>query len=294
MFSISMLPVFLRELASSRKIAREPEPALVMNDPAGVEAFDLAGNASGPIAPLYLLLASHVSQVLTGTASVLDLGCGSGQLISRIAMANPKIRFTAIDLSENMLNRAQLHFSEQHISNVKLASQDMTDLRDFASASFDAVISSLAFHHLPNERSLESCFREIQRVLKPGGRVVLFDYSLLKRQDSIEFVLGLTKNGQPQIFVDDTYFSMKAAFPLAIFRNLGQKYLPKDTDLTSTFMCPVLMMLRTHSGSLTPEQIKHFANLYNQLSPENKLNYRELVWLFKLNGLKNPLQHSKT
>ncbi|MBL7670125.1 MAG: class I SAM-dependent methyltransferase [Bdellovibrionaceae bacterium] len=290
MISISMLKAIVKEYTASPQLIRVPEPQLIMDEAENVEAFDAAGTGNGPITPIYLFVTSHVAQVISGCEKVLDLGCGSGRLLTQHALANPRISFTAIDLSTEMLGRADEHLRENHIQNVDLRVQDMTNLKDFTSQTFDAVISSLALHHLPDERSLEACFKEIRRVLKPNGRIFLYDYCLPKIPGTIDYLLSRTSSDQPKVLNEDALNSMKAAFPYAYFKQLIRENFPDNIETYTTALCSFMTILKSPSQKLSHDQEKHFHSIYQSLNSKNRQIYQDVAQLFKLNGLKSPIR----
>lgn len=93
----------------------------------------------------------------------LDVACGTGNYSSEISKFGGD--WSAFDQSEVMLseavNKSQL---------VKWLKFDV-EQTDFQSSSFDGVMCSLAIHHFPN---LSNAFKEISRILKPTGKMVLF------------------------------------------------------------------------------------------------------------------------
>lgn len=100
---------------------------------------------------------------------LLDVGCGTGVLLQRAAGEQPGLRATGIDLSLSMLSLARARLPRQ----VSLVLADATRL-PVRSASFDAVVSASALHYWPDP---VSGVREVARVLRPGGQVVITDWS---------------------------------------------------------------------------------------------------------------------
>lgn len=96
---------------------------------------------------------------------VLDLGCGFGWH-SRYAREQQARSVIGVDLSENMLARAQELTQDSAIEYLRAAIEDI----DFAEAEFDVVISSLALHYV--ER-FDSVCRKIHHCLVPGGSFIL-------------------------------------------------------------------------------------------------------------------------
>jgi ubiquinone/menaquinone biosynthesis C-methylase UbiE len=97
-------------------------------------------------------------------ARVLDLGCGTGQLAARIHRELPGTRPVGCDFSHGMLAAAH-----RRDASVPVAQGDAGRL-PFRDGVFDAVVSTEAYHWFPDPvRAL----REIRRVLRPGGRLLL-------------------------------------------------------------------------------------------------------------------------
>ncbi len=104
---------------------------------------------------------------------VLDVGCGTGTLITLLKHLNPEIDVTGLDPDPKALARARRKAERAGVS-VQL-DQGSSDALGYASASFDHVFSSFMLHHLKNEQQ-EKTLREIRRVLKPGGALHLLDF----------------------------------------------------------------------------------------------------------------------
>ncbi len=102
---------------------------------------------------------------------VLDAGCGSGRVTEALLRKHPTLCVVALDASESMLASARerlSHYGERvRFIHANLAT-DFT-WRDPAPAAFDAVISTGAFHWIPDHESL---FRRIFKILRPGGQFV--------------------------------------------------------------------------------------------------------------------------
>ena len=88
---LSMIPTFAREVFGQRTLPREPEPALVMDDPEEVAAYSEAGRIDGVMAAAYLYHSARISQVIQGCSQVIDLGCGPATQLAQVAQLNPEI-----------------------------------------------------------------------------------------------------------------------------------------------------------------------------------------------------------
>jgi ubiquinone/menaquinone biosynthesis C-methylase UbiE len=99
---------------------------------------------------------------------VLDLGCGTGRFT--VPMAESGAYVTGLDLSAGMLAVARAKLEERGL-RADLREGDMAAL-PFPDGTFDTVTSMLALMHIPIA-DRPAVFREVCRVLKPGGRMVL-------------------------------------------------------------------------------------------------------------------------
>lgn len=105
------------------------------------------------------------------TANVLEIGTGTGAF-ARMA-ATRCAHVTALDAAEAMLQVAEEKMKPLGISNVELIHAGFLTY-DFPPEQYDAVVSSLAMHHLPDVWKGEA-LANIRRALKPGGIFILVD-----------------------------------------------------------------------------------------------------------------------
>jgi phosphatidylethanolamine/phosphatidyl-N-methylethanolamine N-methyltransferase len=98
---------------------------------------------------------------------ILEVGVGTGISLPGYS---PRNRITGIDLSEDMLRKAERRVVELSLTNVEtLAVMDAEHL-SFADASFDVVVANLVISTVPNpEAALDEC----ARMLRPGGEMIL-------------------------------------------------------------------------------------------------------------------------
>ena len=104
---------------------------------------------------------------------VLDVGCGTGTLATLIKQLHPKVEVLGLDPDPKALARARGKAQSAAVS-VQF-DQGFGDELPYAGASFDRVFSSFMFHHLPAEEK-GSTLREIRRVLKTGGELLMMDF----------------------------------------------------------------------------------------------------------------------
>lgn len=105
---------------------------------------------------------------------VLDVGSGTGTLLLAAAeRVGPSGGLHGIEPSTEMAAHAR-HKAEAHRVPIEVV-QGSADLLPYPAASFDSVFCTLVFHHLPRSMQ-EGAIREMRRVLRPGGRVVIVDW----------------------------------------------------------------------------------------------------------------------
>jgi ubiquinone/menaquinone biosynthesis C-methylase UbiE len=119
---------------------------------------------------------AHVGQ----GESVLDVGCGTGTLaILAKRYVGPIGRVSGIDASPEMIATAQRKASK---ANVDVAFQAaIVESLPFGDATFDVVLSTLMLHHLPRA-ARQQCAREMRRVVKGGGRVLVVDFGVAEHR----------------------------------------------------------------------------------------------------------------
>lgn len=106
---------------------------------------------------------SGISEGFSG--SLLEVPVGTGILTMPLYKTLPSAHVTCMDYSADMMTTAQKRAEKLSLQNVRFRQGDVREL-PFADDSFDAVLSLNGFHAFPEK---EAAYREIYRVLKPGG-----------------------------------------------------------------------------------------------------------------------------
>lgn len=104
---------------------------------------------------------------------VLEAGAGTGL---NIAFYPPGAQVTATDLSGAMLQRARKR-AERQKADVAFEEADLCEL-PFADQAFDTAVATFVFCSVPDP---VTCLREMARVVKPAGRILLLDHVRIDR-----------------------------------------------------------------------------------------------------------------
>lgn len=116
-------------------------------------------------------IAAHVvpllkkKQIDPTRATALDIGCGTGRLCRALAAHFHKV--IGIDISDVMIEKAKA--DNAAYENIDFVQTQGSDLGTIDDESVDFVFSFLVFQHIPDRRVIANYFREIQRVVRPGG-----------------------------------------------------------------------------------------------------------------------------
>lgn len=145
------------------------------------------------------------------SGAVVDLGTGPGDVVIRLARANPSVSIVAVDGSEAMIGIAMRAVQIQHLEpKISFLCARLPGL-SLPERGFDAVISKDLLHHLPDPSVL---WNEARRLAK--SRAVLYVMDLF-RPESLAQAKDMVKQvtGQADPLVQEDFFnSLCAAFTL--------------------------------------------------------------------------------
>ena len=95
---------------------------------------------------------------------VLDLGCGNGRLFE--LFKNKKVEYIGVDFSEKFIKKAREKYGDHFMV------ADAFNL-PFSDNSFDSIWAIAFFHHIPSKHLRLKILKEIKRVLKKNGKVIM-------------------------------------------------------------------------------------------------------------------------
>lgn len=151
-------------------------------------------------------------------SSILDVGCGTGVLLSLIAEQNKDISLNGIDFSEEMIKQATQLLDKK----VNLICGDSDDL-PWNDNNFDLIICTSSFHHYPEPYKV---LNEMKRVLKPAGRLIIAEPCWI---GIIRFLLNLYIKSPFNIEGDYRIYSKKEM--LKICSECGFKVIDFDNPV---------------------------------------------------------------
>ena len=115
---------------------------------------------------------NKISEYIKSGNKIVELGCGQCSDICYLANKHPDASFMAFDLSPQK--------PDDLPSNLQIFQQDYSKLTQLEDNSIDLVYATETLLHNNNK---DTIFKEMNRVLKPEGFFVIYDYALVKKYD---------------------------------------------------------------------------------------------------------------
>jgi ubiquinone/menaquinone biosynthesis C-methylase UbiE len=125
-------------------------------------------------------LESHILPLVAGLTArlakgirMLDVGCGSGRILNRLAEQYPNSRFIGMDLSPEAIGNARREASQKGLRNVEFIARDLSDFHEFAEPeAFDFITTFDAIH---DQAKPLNVLKGIHRALKSDGVYLMQD-----------------------------------------------------------------------------------------------------------------------
>ena len=140
--------------------------------------------------------------------TVLDLGCGPGDIPIRLARALPMCRVIGVDASAPMVRIAEAAVSQAGLT--ARISFRCERFQQIAGASLgDAAISNSLLHHVPNPLQF---WNRLRQLVKPGSPVLVMDLLRPESPEAAQAIVDQYAGKEPDILRRDFYNSLLAAF----------------------------------------------------------------------------------
>jgi len=117
---------------------------------------------------------------LSGGGNVVDVGCGTGALLVKLARDNPEGLTVGLDLAPGMVAAARQRIDREGLPGAEVRSGDVQDL-GLADGIVDTLTCSYVLDILPSA-GIRAALQEFRRVLRPGGRLVLVNVTSAERR----------------------------------------------------------------------------------------------------------------
>jgi tRNA (cmo5U34)-methyltransferase len=144
---------------------------------------------------------------------VIDLGCGTGTVAKRISEKFPNSEIVCLDIASNMIDLAKQKLSDH--SKTSFITGDFS--KTIFDGKFDLVVSSLALHHLENDKFKKEFYKKVYDILTDSGQFI-----------NADVVLASTDFHQ-EVYMNRWVEYMNRTYPKdQIYDNWIQKYNTED------------------------------------------------------------------
>ncbi len=172
------------------------------------------------IPPISAYVREHGSDL-----KVLDIGCGTGRTLHQLARTHPRLRLHGVDLSPAYIREARKRLAD--VAELTLAVENGEAL-PWADATFDIATSVYMFHELPRN-ARRNVVRELARVVKPGGLIVIEDSAQLSDSPELAPVL----HGFPAEFHEPFFDDYLGDDLAALLAASGQRVVSSEPHLVA-------------------------------------------------------------
>ena len=183
--------------------------------------------------PALLSVKQHSDKYFKSTDTILDFGCGTGDITLEIAGKTRKV--TGIDYSDGMIDAAIQKAKEQNSGNVDFLKTDLFDI-NFLDHSFDVVTAFNVLHYISDKKRNYS---KVYELLKPQGLFISSTACLGERYSLLRFLMAILttigvvpkmisyKKSDLENEIEKAGFSIVAAFDIA---KLPERFIVAKKD----------------------------------------------------------------
>lgn len=156
-----------------------------------------------------------VQEQVPAGSHILDLGGGPGKMA--IALANMGHRVSLVDISPELIAKARQEISERGLEAAfeRVAVGNATALPELPSAGFDAILAAGPFYHLVEVEDRRAAAREVLRLCKPGGIVLV---GFIPRFSGLAGLIGRASRSPEQVSAE----AFQQVAETGVFHNQGE------------------------------------------------------------------------
>lgn len=191
-----MLP-YVRDMADSKTDAPpEPTGPNPMNPLSSPDPWTLVAEGYQERTRLYLELFSRTGLEkvhFDSSTEVVDVACGPGT--TALLLAPQVKRVVCVDFSEGMIAQLERNVTEAGVTNIEPCLADGQSL-PFPEASFDLAVSMFGILFFADRRQ---GFRELFRVLRPGGQVLVSSWAPVALSPAVKLLFGALRAADPNV-----------------------------------------------------------------------------------------------
>lgn len=151
------------------KIAKQLLSKIIKDYDRIAEEFDNTRNHSWKEFEIFL-------KYIENNQKIADLGCGNGRLFEFLKK-NRQIDYVGVDNSKNLLELAKKKFHND--SNAKFLEGDLINTK-LKTDSIDVITAIASFHHLPGKNARKESLKEMHRILKDKGILIISVWNLFQ------------------------------------------------------------------------------------------------------------------
>jgi SAM-dependent methyltransferase len=137
--------------------------------------------------------------------SLLDFGCGTGEMLQQLRKGGFRGRLEGCDVSRGMLAQLVMRWNSGDLPLLHITKAPTVGLQP---RSFDIVLACCVFHHIDRTDRVE-VFAALRDVLKPGGRLLTFEHN--PRNPLTRFVISRTPIDRNAVLLDPTECEQQVA-----------------------------------------------------------------------------------
>lgn len=266
--------VALKQRYLKQQLRRKPEMDMVMYDKDQDKQYTKDGE-EGSLSILYDLIINGVSSYAPSKGQALDICCGSGQLLCKLAKQLPRINFTGLDLSPNMIEFAKKSRKNYKVQNVDFTIGSMYDLNKIFDQKFNLITWFLALHHCECSKDVISVFDQMAQLIEEDGTIFIFDIIRPKTGKLALQYADVFNSQQGDWYYQDSLDSYKAAFTFQEMTDMLKK-----SDLKNYLHIQPVLMNFHQAIVISKHKNKKFKKARNLKRLGQKIDYHLLRLLY--------------